>query len=70
MPSKPMEHRTMNSESYLNDRQIAARYGVHRTTPWRWAKDDPSFPKPIKLGGATRWRLSDLEEWEAQRPAS
>ena len=24
------------AETYLSDIQIAARYGVHRTTPWRW----------------------------------
>lgn len=31
---------------YLSDVQVAARYGVHRTTPWRWAQADGSFPKP------------------------
>ena len=56
----------MQPEIYLSDKLIAARYGVHRSTPWRWAKDDPTFPNPIKLGGATRWRLSELKAWEAQ----
>ena len=54
----------MHNETYLSDKQVAARYGVHRATPWRWSKSDPSFPKPIQLGGVTRWRLSEIEAWE------
>lgn len=55
-------------EIYLSDQQTAARYGVHRTTPWRWVKTDPTFPQPIILSvGCTRWKLSELEKWEARR---
>lgn len=55
-------------EVYVTDAQVAARYGVHRATPWRWAKVDPSFPKPVNLTpGCTRWRLSDVEAWEKSR---
>ena len=54
------------AETFLSDTQLAARYGVHRTTPWSWVKDDPTFPKPVKLSRqVTRWRLSDIERWEA-----
>lgn len=53
---------------YLSDTQLAARYGVHRSTPWRWAKTDPDFPQPVALTpGCTRWKLSDIEAWEASR---
>lgn len=53
---------------YLSDAQVAARYGVHRTTPWRWAKTDPGFPEPVILSpGCTRWKLADLEAWEAAK---
>ena len=56
---------------FLSDAQIAARYGVHRKTPWRWAKSDPTFPKPIAITpGCTRWKLSEIEAWEAQRSNS
>lgn len=49
---------------YLTGRQIAARYNVHLLTPRRWA----DFPKPIRLTpGCTRWRLSDIEAWEAAK---
>ena len=59
------------SKTYLTDAQVAARYGVHRTTPWRWARSDPTFPKPICLSpGCTRWEISDIEIWEARKASS
>ncbi|MBY6158895.1 helix-turn-helix transcriptional regulator [Pseudooceanicola nitratireducens] len=58
-------------QTYLTDLQVAARYGVHRSTPWRWAKTDPTFPQPITLTpGCTRWKLADLEIWETARGTS
>lgn len=56
------------TDTYISDLQISARYRVHRSTPWRWANTDPSFPKPVKLSpGCTRWNLAELERWEASR---
>jgi prophage regulatory protein len=53
---------------YVSLTQVAARYQVHRTTLWRWLKTDPSFPRPVTLSpGCTRWRLADLEAWEAAK---
>lgn len=53
---------------YLSVTNVAKRYDVHRTTPWRWLKTDPTFPKPFTLSpGCTRWRLSQLEEWESAK---
>lgn len=54
------------TETFLSDRQVAARYGVHHLTPRRWVCEDPSFPRPVKLSpGCTRWKLSEIEAWEA-----
>lgn len=59
---------TASASLYLSDRQTGERYGVTRATPWRWLKADPTFPKPFKLSpGCVRWRLADLEAWEAAR---
>ncbi|AUQ51094.1 putative transcriptional regulator [Phaeobacter inhibens] len=56
------------AHTYLSDMQVSARYGVHRSTPWRWAKTDPSFPEPVILTpGCTRWKLADLQAWEAAK---
>jgi len=57
----------MQNDTYLTDKQIAERYNVGRTTCWRWVQEQ-NFPKPIKLSpGTTRWKLSDIEKWEADK---
>jgi predicted DNA-binding transcriptional regulator AlpA len=48
---------------YLSDKSVAARYNVSRPTVWRWTKEN-NLPQPIKLNGSTRWKLTDLEDWE------
>lgn len=54
---------------YLSDKQLALRYGVSRPTIWRWVKEG-DLPSPIKLGpGSTRWKLSEVEDWEKKRQA-
>lgn len=65
--SQIVEKRTM-AETYLSDQQVARRYGVHRSTIWRWVKTDTDFPRPIVLSlGCTRWKLGEVEAWEARR---
>lgn len=55
------------TETYITDKTLAARYEVHRTTPWRWVQTLPDFPKPVTLTpGCTRWRLSEIEAWEGR----
>uniref|UniRef100_UPI00345BAF07 helix-turn-helix transcriptional regulator n=1 Tax=Roseovarius sp. BRH_c41 TaxID=1629709 RepID=UPI00345BAF07 len=56
------------ADIFLTDRQIAERYGVHHLTPRRWLRSDPNFPRPVKLSpGCTRWKLSEIEAWEASK---
>lgn len=51
---------------YLSDVAVATRYGIGRSTLWRWVAEG-AFPKPVKVGPrATRWRLADLEAHDAQ----
>jgi len=55
-------------EKYLSDADLGERFGVARTSIWRWVNATPDFPKPIKLsGGCTRWRASEIAAWEANR---
>ena len=57
----------MQNDTYLTDKQVAERYNVGRATAWRWVQEE-NFPKPIKLSaGCTRWKLSDIEKWEAAK---
>ncbi|MHC9236614.1 helix-turn-helix transcriptional regulator [Pseudooceanicola sp. 502str34] len=53
---------------FLTDKQVGERYGVSRVTIWRWKKTDPTFPNPVNLSpGCVRFRISDLEAWEASK---
>ncbi|MDT3377420.1 AlpA family phage regulatory protein [Labrys neptuniae] len=61
---------TATTQVYLSDRQVGQRYNVHKATIWTWLKANPTFPRPVSLSqGCTRWRLSDLEVWEAAKAA-
>ena len=57
-------------ERYLSDHQVAERLGISRASVWRWLKNDPDFPRRIRMSpGTSRWKLSDLMEFEAKRQA-
>lgn len=59
--------KTQSGLIYLSDKQLANRYGVTRTTIWRWSRVN-QFPKPVRLGsGCTRWALRAVEAWEERR---
>jgi predicted DNA-binding transcriptional regulator AlpA len=48
-----------NIDKILTDRQVAARFGVNRSSVWRWVKLG-ILPKPIKIGGSTRWMAAEI----------
>jgi predicted DNA-binding transcriptional regulator AlpA len=52
-------------EVFLPVREVAKRFFVSVQTIWRWKKEWADFPKPVEItAGTTRWRLSDLVEFE------
>lgn len=52
---------------YVRDVSLADRFGVSRSTIWRWTHEG-SFPKPVSLSPrCTRWRMEDVEKWEQDR---
>jgi prophage regulatory protein len=53
--------------TYLSVKQVAARYGVHPCTIWRWSKAG-DFPSPIQFGPQTqRWNELALNEHDAKQ---
>lgn len=45
--------------AFMSVHDVAAHFGCGVSTVWRWTKNDV-LPKPIKIGGATRWRSTDV----------
>ena len=44
--------------------QVIERLGVGRSTLYRLVADDPTFPRPVKVGRkVVAWRSDLLEEW-------
>ncbi|PCD78134.1 helix-turn-helix transcriptional regulator [Pseudothioclava arenosa] len=55
---------TNPEQFFLSVEQVATRYGVSTDSIWRW-RSKGSFPAPVRIGDrSTRWRLSDLLEYE------
>ena len=53
---------------FLRYPEVAERYGVSPFTIRNWLSSDPTFPKPVRLSpGCVRWRISNLEAWEAAK---
>ncbi len=52
----------------LSDREVIQALGCARSTLWRWAAEGV-VPKPLKIGGSSRWRHSDIEEVIAKAAA-
>lgn len=36
---------------------------VSRQTVYRWVKNDPTFPKPIKRGNTVLFNMAEVEAW-------
>ena len=53
----------------LKGREVASLLNVDRTTLWRWYTQG-AFPKPIKIGGASRFKRADVLAWIESRPTS
>ena len=48
------------SDPLLTDKEVAAMLGCGRSTLWRWT-DEGVIPKPLKLGGLSRWRQTTIQ---------
>lgn len=53
--------------------EVAGMLRVSRSTVWRLARKDPSFPAPIRIGGSTRWDSREIDDYiygiKERRPA-
>ena len=54
------EHSKQFNDEMLTDVQVAELLKIGKSTVWHKIKNDPSFPKPTKIGNATRWSKKRL----------
>jgi predicted DNA-binding transcriptional regulator AlpA len=50
----------------LTAEDVARRLQVVERTVWKWAASD-QMPKPVRIGGATRWLEVEIDEWLAKK---
>lgn len=64
----PAKNGAQQLRECLRVKGVAAYLGCGVATVWRRTKDDPTFPKPIKLSPrVTVWKLSEIEAWVQSR---
>ena len=51
------EHR--EDDILISDQGVAAILGISRTSVWRRVADG-TLPKPIRIGGLTRWSRAEI----------
>jgi hypothetical protein len=58
-------------QKYIPDPLVAARYGVHAVTLWRWDKNPAlNFPPPITINKRKYRDVAALDAWDATRIAN
>jgi predicted DNA-binding transcriptional regulator AlpA len=58
--------KVMTEKILVPDKEAAAMLSMGRSTFWREVAKGV-LPQPIKIGGLTRWRVSDLQQTCAQQ---
>lgn len=54
----------MTNKEFLNVNDVAVHYSMSKASVWRAVKQC-TIPQPIKITPkTTRWRLTDLAEWD------
>ena len=54
----------MMTQRLLTVKDVAARMSVSVRAVWNY-RDAGRMPSPVKVGGAIRWRESDIDLWIA-----
>jgi predicted DNA-binding transcriptional regulator AlpA len=58
------KERAMDSSKYLTSEEVMKRFFVANSTLRFWVKNNPDFPKPIKIGRKGLWIKSEIEKYE------
>jgi len=58
----------MEIPGYLTSDQVAARLGINRQSVYNLVNRVADFPKPVKVGRASLWPESAVDEWRVKHP--
>lgn len=62
---------TLPNAALISIKALAAVQGQGVSTAWRHCKQDPDFPKPIRLSpGCTRFNVGEIRAYLAKKAAS
>ena len=62
--SKKNQTPTLNNMGFLRLNAVCDLIGLGKTTVWTLSRNDPEFPKPVKLSTrCTAWRADELNAW-------
>lgn len=54
-------------DKWIDAKTLGQWLGISRTTLWRWRRERPGFPQPVRLGpNSVRYSLRLVEAWIAQ----
>lgn len=53
----------------LRKKEVREITGLSDTSLWRLERDDSSFPRRLRLGGAVGWLQEEIEAWIDARAA-
>jgi predicted DNA-binding transcriptional regulator AlpA len=57
-----MEEKSNQTCQLLSAKQLAKLLSTSVRSVWRYRSAN-ALPMPVRVGGAIRWRLSDIEKW-------
>ena len=61
----------MTDKVWLTDTEVGTRFGSTRQWVWTQARNNPQFPRPVKITPRwTRWCLQEIEAFEQEARAA
>ncbi|WOE70143.1 AlpA family phage regulatory protein [Hydrogenimonas thermophila] len=51
------------NDEMLTNAQVAELLKIGKSTVWHKRKNDPAFPKPIKIGNIVRWNKKEIIQY-------
>jgi len=58
-----LQNFAIQDDELLTDIEVAQILKIGKSTVWDRHKKDPTFPKPKRIGAATRWRKAEIIEY-------